>query len=187
MHLIDSPGATGAGLFTEGNPLVTPEVPATICTAAWLNMVQLELFTVLFTAGITPDKSDNTQLSQALTSSITVAIDAATGRNRNVLAPYDVSTGDALLAQDVFGIARADASSGASVAIETQGFWALVKNSADVFAVGQRIYWDDTAKECRASSATGRRLVASAGLPAGAGSTLLYGYLGTTDVSEPIA
>lgn len=64
MHLIDGPGATPENAFTEGNPAAG--VAPTQVTAAWANMLQLELFNVLAAAGIDPDKEDNAQLVAAI-------------------------------------------------------------------------------------------------------------------------
>lgn len=66
MFRIDSPGATIANLFTEGNPALG--IPATEVSADWLNdTVQEELINVVENlAGITLNKADNTQLGQAL-------------------------------------------------------------------------------------------------------------------------
>jgi hypothetical protein len=65
MFRIDSPGATAQNLFTEGNPATG--IPATEVSADWLNdTVQEELAKVVEEAGLTLNKSDNTQLYQAL-------------------------------------------------------------------------------------------------------------------------
>lgn len=64
MHRIDGPGATIDNLFTEGDP--TQGVPATTVTGAWLNALQEEVANAVEGAGLTLDKSDNTQLYQAL-------------------------------------------------------------------------------------------------------------------------
>lgn len=66
MFRIDSPGATITNLFTEGNPSLG--IPATEVSDDWLNdTVQEELVRVVETdAGLTLNKLDNTQLSQAL-------------------------------------------------------------------------------------------------------------------------
>ncbi|MBF0248046.1 MAG: hypothetical protein HQL36_08250, partial [Alphaproteobacteria bacterium] len=63
-----APGPNPDGFFTDGNP--AGGVPATTVDAEWLNMAQEELASVIIAAGLTPDKSDNTQLSQAITSMI---------------------------------------------------------------------------------------------------------------------
>lgn len=78
MHRIDSEGATVDNKFTEGNP--STGVPATEVSADWLTAVQEEIIEVLVAAGITPLKTDNTQLRQAIQSLISgggVAVTAA--------------------------------------------------------------------------------------------------------------
>lgn len=69
MHRIDGEGATVDNKFTEGNP--STGVPATEVTADFLNALQEEIIEVLTEAGITPLKTDNTQLRQAIISLIT--------------------------------------------------------------------------------------------------------------------
>lgn len=72
MHRIDGPGATPENQFTEGDP--TQSVPATTVTADFLNAVQEEVAQAIEDAGIVLDKEDNGQLSQAITASITAAL-----------------------------------------------------------------------------------------------------------------
>lgn len=64
MHRIDGPGATVDNLFTEGDPI--NGVPATTVTGAWLNSIQEEIANAVEAAGITLDKGDNSQLSEAI-------------------------------------------------------------------------------------------------------------------------
>lgn len=68
MFKIDSPGATGANLFTEGNPSLN--IPATEVSADWLNDVQGELVTIIEAEGITLVKGQQDQLQSALFSLI---------------------------------------------------------------------------------------------------------------------
>jgi hypothetical protein len=58
------PPAGTPGFFTNGNPQTS--LPATHVDDWWLNMLQVELQTVIVNAGLTPNKNDNTQLWQAL-------------------------------------------------------------------------------------------------------------------------
>jgi len=64
MFRIDGPGATGGNLFTEGDPGLG--IAATTVTDEWLNAVQEEVANVIEGAGLTLDKADNTQLTQAI-------------------------------------------------------------------------------------------------------------------------
>lgn len=64
MHRIDSSTATPDNRFTEGDPTIP--IPATTVRAAWLNSVQEELIAILAAAGISPDKSNNAQVVDAI-------------------------------------------------------------------------------------------------------------------------
>lgn len=65
MHRIDSPGATGANQFTEGDPALG--VPATEVGETWLNdAVQEELCQFVENQGIVLDKLNNGQLEEAI-------------------------------------------------------------------------------------------------------------------------
>ena len=75
MFRIDNPTAVPSlplvppsgtpGFWTNGDQLTA--LPPTHVDDWWLNMVQEEILTVVTKAGLTPNKSDNTQLWQALT------------------------------------------------------------------------------------------------------------------------
>jgi hypothetical protein len=64
MHRIDAPGATGANLFTEGNPALG--IPATEVSDDWLNDVQEELCNLIENQGITLVKGNQNQLENAI-------------------------------------------------------------------------------------------------------------------------
>lgn len=75
MFRIDGPTAAAAlptpaavsgtpGYFTEGDP--STSTPPTTVTADWANMTQEELMAVVLAGGLTPDKTDHTQLLQAM-------------------------------------------------------------------------------------------------------------------------
>lgn len=63
-------------------------------------------------------------------------------------APAAVSSGDGVLADVLFGVAGADAESGAYVAIATTGVFSLPKLNAQEWTVGAPIYWDPTPGQC---------------------------------------
>ena len=67
MHRIDTSTATPDHKFTEGDPTVP--VAATTVSAEWLNAVQEELVAVITGAGLELEKSDNSQLWQAISPS----------------------------------------------------------------------------------------------------------------------
>ncbi|MBR8234593.1 hypothetical protein K6W26_23195 [Burkholderia sp. AU42008] len=74
MYQIDAPGAATSlptpkpagtpGYFTGGNPATG--TPATILDEDWFNAVMIELINVVEAAGLSLEKTDNTQLLQAL-------------------------------------------------------------------------------------------------------------------------
>lgn len=67
VALRPAPGAVGTvGYFTGGDPNANPPVPATVLDTDWLNRLQVEILTVILAAGISPSKSDSTQLYQAI-------------------------------------------------------------------------------------------------------------------------
>lgn len=59
-----TPSPSTPGYFTNGNP--PSAVAATIVDDWWLNQLQEEILTVVTRAGLDPDKTDTTQLYQAL-------------------------------------------------------------------------------------------------------------------------
>lgn len=60
-----------------------------------------------------------------------------------VPAPAAISSGQAVLVGDLFGVAQGDAASGAPVPIVTCGVFRLPKLAAQLWAVGAKVYWDD--------------------------------------------
>ena len=96
MHRIDhstaavglpTPDPAGTpGYFTEGDPV--GGTPATIVTADWANAVQEELIYTITQGGLSPSKSDRTQLKQAIDALIQTGIAtalAARQPSRNVV------------------------------------------------------------------------------------------------------
>lgn len=73
-----------------------------------------------------------------------------TGDIITVTAPVGgVQSGDGLLIGSLFGIAAVTATEGESVEIATRGVYALPKDPAAVIAVGDRVAWDDAAKQIK--------------------------------------
>lgn len=68
MHRIDTDGATGGGLFQDGNPAIGQR--ATQVDAAWLNGVQETIAHTIETAGIVLAKGDASQLTDAIVAMI---------------------------------------------------------------------------------------------------------------------
>ena len=72
--------ANEAGEFTEGNP--AGGVPATQIKAAWLNSIQRELINLLKRAGFSEDKSNDSQVADAVEHIAGMAADFETIRNK---------------------------------------------------------------------------------------------------------
>ena len=70
------------------------------------------------------------------------------GGTVTLTVPSDVSSGDGLLVGSLFGVASGDALSGADVEAVTEGVFDLAKTSAQAWSQGDKVYWDDTNKEC---------------------------------------
>ena len=60
-----------------------------------------------------------------------------------------VASGDGVIVGSLFGIAAYDAPAGGPTEIATTGVYELPKDSLVVIAVGDRVSWDDTAKQIR--------------------------------------
>lgn len=63
-------------------------------------------------------------------------------------APYDVASGAGLLVGLIFGVATHAALSGGDVETKLTGEVTLPAVTANTFAVGAAVYWDNTAKNC---------------------------------------
>ncbi|RVD66412.1 DUF2190 family protein [Mesorhizobium sp. M7A.F.Ca.ET.027.03.2.1] len=68
------------------------------------------------------------------------------GRVLTVPAPADVLSGAGVLLGSIFGVAQTNALSGADVPIVVEGVFELPKTSALAIAIGDKLYWDNTAK-----------------------------------------
>jgi predicted RecA/RadA family phage recombinase len=70
----------------------------------------------------------------------------------SLTAPYDRTSGQGMKVGSIFGVAIADALSGAAVEAQVVGVFELNKTSAQAWTQGAKIYWDDTAKEATSVS-----------------------------------
>jgi predicted RecA/RadA family phage recombinase len=70
----------------------------------------------------------------------------ANGEIITLVAPYDVASGAAFKVGSIIAVATKAAASGATVEGITTGVVEVAKVSAQAWAVGDKIYWDDTAK-----------------------------------------
>lgn len=98
-----------------------------------------------------------------------------------IAAPYALSSGDPALVGSLFGIAATNAASGAEVEAMTVGVFHLPKKTGEAWVAGDKIYWNDTARECT-TTATGNNLVgvalAAAASAATTGVVRLNGFIG---------
>jgi predicted RecA/RadA family phage recombinase len=83
------------------------------------------------------------------------------GRTVTVTAPADVASGSIVIVGSLFGVAFANAVSGAAVEIGTEGVFELPKTSAQAWAEGAKVYWDGTAKEAT-TTVSGNTLIGHA-------------------------
>lgn len=68
------------------------------------------------------------------------------GVNLTLPAPANVASGAGVLVGSIFGVAAGAALSGADVDVVTRGVFTLSKVSALAISIGDKVYWDDTAK-----------------------------------------
>lgn len=69
------------------------------------------------------------------------------GKTITLAAPYAVSSGDGLLVGAIFGVATANAANGEAVEAALVGVFDLKKAASQAWAVGDKVYWDNNAKE----------------------------------------
>lgn len=95
------------------------------------------------------------------------------GDRMTVAAPYDRLSGQGAKVGQLFGVAVADALSGATVVLKTKGVFDLTKAASQAWSVGALVYWDNTNKRCT-TSASGNLLIgcAAAAVGSGAGETI---------------
>lgn len=90
-----------------------------------------------------------------------------------VTAPYALTSGQGCLVGSLFGVASANALISTVVEIVTEGVFDLTKVGSQAWAVGARIYWDDTARACTTTASTNKLIgVAVAAVGSGAGETV---------------
>jgi len=102
------------------------------------------------------------------------------GETLNLTAPYNVNSGKgALIGSTIFGVAVKDYLSGATdCEFVIEGVFDMDKVSAQAWAVGDRIYWDDSAKLCTTVKSTNIKVgvcVKVAANPTSTGRVLLTG------------
>ena len=80
------------------------------------------------------------------------------GNTITLAAPYALASGDGLLIGTIFGVASATAALGEAVETNLVGIFDLNKVASQAWSVGDKVYWDNTAKEVTKTS-TGNTLV----------------------------
>ena len=96
-----------------------------------------------------------------------------------VTAPAAVTSGDAVLVSQFFGIAVTDAAISTTVQIKTTGVFDITKVSAQAWLPGDAIYFDDATGEAT-TVATGIQIgvaLAAATNPSATGRVRLNGFL----------
>jgi predicted RecA/RadA family phage recombinase len=68
------------------------------------------------------------------------------GNTITLTAPYAVTSGDGLLVGSIFGVAAGTAGLGDPVETALEGVYDLKKVASQAWAAGDKIYWDNTAK-----------------------------------------
>ncbi len=83
------------------------------------------------------------------------------GNTIPLTAPYDVASGDGLLVGSIFGVATGAAANGEAIETALVGVFDLKKVGSQAWAVGDKIYWDNTAKQAT-KTATDNTLIGAA-------------------------
>ena len=102
------------------------------------------------------------------------------GENITITATAAATSGEGVLIGNLFGIAAGDAAIGEDLDLVTVGVFAMPKVSTDVLAVGDAVFWDDTAKLATADDDTGNNAeiglaVTAAANPSGTVNVRLHG------------
>jgi predicted RecA/RadA family phage recombinase len=84
------------------------------------------------------------------------------GDNITLPAPYDVVSGAGALIGSIFGVASTTETSGNDCSFVRIGVFTLAKAAAQAWAVGVKLYWDNTAKNVTTTSASNTLIGAAA-------------------------
>lgn len=102
-----------------------------------------------------------------------------TGENITLAAPYTVTAGGGALVGAIFGVAQDAAASGADVVLITEGVFEMPKATGNAWTLGQKLYWDNTAKNITGTVGS-NTLVGAAMIAAASGDTVGTVYLDGT-------
>ena len=90
------------------------------------------------------------------------------GDSITVTAAAVAASGDGVKMGNLFGVASGDATVDEKLVLTTTGVFEMPKVSANTFAVGALVYWDDTAKVVTSTASGNTRIglaVSDAGNP----------------------
>jgi predicted RecA/RadA family phage recombinase len=104
------------------------------------------------------------------------------GNILTLTAPYAVDSGEGAKVGAIFGVATADILISVEGEFHTTGVFDLAKTSAQAWAVGDRIYWDDSNKRCDTDSTVGMFIGVATAVAANPTST---GYVRLNGGSAP--
>lgn len=95
------------------------------------------------------------------------------GNTITLTAPYAVAAGDGLLVGSIFGVAAGTAALGEAVEAALNGVYDLKKVASQAWAAGDKVYWDNTAKEATKTTTSNTVIgVAVVAVAGGAGDTI---------------
>ncbi len=95
------------------------------------------------------------------------------GNTITLTAPYAVASGDGLLVGSIFGVAAGTAALGEAVEAALTGVYDLKKVASQAWAAGDKVYWDNTAKEATKTTTSNTLIgVAVVAVAGGAGDTI---------------
>ena len=86
-------------------------------------------------------------------------------------APYDRLSGQGALVGSIFGIACGDVLSTVSGQFELVGVFDIAKTAVEVWAVGAKVYWDDSTKLCTTTAASNKLIGVALAVTANPSST----------------
>ena len=92
---------------------------------------------------------------------------------QGMTAPYAVASGDGLLVGAIFGVAAGTAALGEPVEAALTGVYDLKKVASQAWAAGDKVYWDNTAREATKTTTSNTLIgVAVVAVAGGAGDTI---------------
>lgn len=96
----------------------------------------------------------------------------APGKILELTAPYDRTSGQGMQVGSIFAVALGTALSGAAITGQVDGVWTLTKVGSQAWAVGDKVYWDNSNKRCTTVATDGMLIgIATAVVASGAGDT----------------